>query len=172
MPWKIVNLDYDCDRPHLHMRDPKLPIHMRVFLDGEKLVEVGIGSEDPDRCHLRAYVYPEDVLVQATHFTLEDLSVLISILASLDVEAETRLGAIAWTNHKTGNGNGVFPGNISAFTKPVASWPQDLTDEALVELLGDLERVPMVRRKVVLAEAARRGIRITRRGVRISTEEG
>jgi hypothetical protein len=64
MPWKIVNLDYACDRPHLHMRDPGAPIHLRTYFDGH--VEISIGAEEPDDCFVRATVSRDVVVVNAT----------------------------------------------------------------------------------------------------------
>ena len=42
MPWKIVNLDYAA-RPHLHLKDPGAPIHLRTFFEDQR-VEIGLGG--------------------------------------------------------------------------------------------------------------------------------
>src|SRR5207244_4130116 len=88
MPWKIVNLDYGA-RPHLHLKDPNAPIHMRAFFADQR-VEIGLGEDDPEDCFVRATVTPDDVVVHATKFEAVHVQILSSILASLDVEPTER----------------------------------------------------------------------------------
>ena len=66
MPWKIVNLEYACDRPHVHVRDPGAPIHLRTYLDGH--AEIAIGAELPDDRFVRASVSRDLVVANATRF--------------------------------------------------------------------------------------------------------
>jgi hypothetical protein len=99
MPWKIVNLDYSCERPHLHMKDPGQPIHLRAYL-AEELVEIALGADDPEDCSVRATVSPDAVTVAATRFEPLHVKILSSILGSLDVEPEERDTALAWMQEK------------------------------------------------------------------------
>ncbi|MBN9166977.1 MAG: hypothetical protein BGO98_11760 [Myxococcales bacterium 68-20] len=161
MPWKIVNLDYE-SRPHLHLKDPHAPIHLRSFFADQR-VEIGIGADDPEDCHVRATVTPDDVVVQATAFEPVHVQILSSILASLDVEPDEREAALAWMRdemraHRV-DAPSVFRGNVASFPR-ATGWPHDLTDSALLESLGDRERIPSTRVKALLAEVRRRGLRV------------
>lgn len=162
MPWKIVNLDYAA-RPHLHLRDPNAPIHLRSFFDDQR-VEIGLGADDPEDCFVRATVTPDDVVVQATKFEPIHVRILSSILASLDVEPEERRDALAWMQDRLptrAEGRGaevVLPGNVDSFPPPTG-WPYDLTDSALLESLHDREGTPHTRISALLREAQRRGLR-------------
>jgi hypothetical protein len=147
MPWKIVNLDYSCDRPHLHMKDPGQPIHLRAYL-AEELVEIALGAEEPEECPVRATVSPEVVDVVATRFEPLHLKILSSILGSLDVEPDERaFGPDGW-----------LQGNIETFPAP-SGWPYDLTDEALMDSIRDPTEIPSARRQALHREARRRGLR-------------
>jgi hypothetical protein len=162
MPWKIVNLDHSV-RAHLHLKDPKAPIHLRAFFADQR-VEIGLGAEDPEDCSVRATVTPDDVTVQATKFEPLDVEILSSILASLDVEPTERDNALAWMNDRirssrpTPSRGVLLPGNVDAFPPPTG-WPYDLTDEALLESLEDREATPDTRIQALLREARRRGLR-------------
>jgi hypothetical protein len=162
MPWKIVNLEYS-DRSHLHLKDPKAPIHLRTFFADQR-VEIGLGAEDPEECSVRATVTSEDVTVHATQFEPLDVQILSSILASLDVEPGERDAALAWMHERmgpqgnTGGRGTIFPGNVAAFPRP-SGWPYDLTNEALLESLDDREGAPKTRLQALLREARRRGLR-------------
>src|SRR5690606_35953491 len=121
MPWKIVNLDY-ADRPHLHLKDPNAPIHLRAFFTDQR-VEIGLGAEDPEDCFVRATVTPDDVSVKATKFEPLHVQILSSIFASLDVEPGEREEALAWMNEKLRAARGVdrhatLPGNVDSFPPP------------------------------------------------------
>lgn len=153
MPWKIVNLDHDCSRPHLHLKDPARLIHLRTFFDGEGLVEVAVGAESVGECRIRAYVTPADVRVDATEFTLEDLQIIDSVLASLDVVAEDRRAAIEWTTGRKVGEGGFYAGNLARFAPVKASnWPHDLEDDALLEAYKDSARTPGARRNMLWNE--------------------
>ncbi len=157
MPWKIVNLDYE-GRPHLHLKDPNAPIHLRAFFADQR-VEIGLGDDDPEECFVRATVTPDDVVVQATRFEPLHVQILGSILGSLDVERDEREDALAWMRDALrGQRDGVFPGNVDAFPPPTG-WPYDLTDEALLESLDDREAIPHTRKSALMREARRRGLR-------------
>lgn len=162
MPWKIVNLDYAA-RPHLHLKDPNAPIHLRTFFE-DKRVEIGLGADDPEDCFVRATVTPDDVVVQATKFEPIHVQILSSILASLDVEPEERREALAWMQEQVPRGSfdrgpaPVLRGNVDSFAPPTG-WPYDLTDDALLESLGDREGTPHTRVSALLREAQRRGLR-------------
>jgi hypothetical protein len=161
MPWKIVNLDHACDRPHLHLKDPAQPIHLRsYFADGQ--VEVGLGSEDPDDCPVRAFVSRDTVVVSATRFEPLNVRILASILGSLDVEPDERDAALAWMNdrihQKRFDADGWLPGNVESFPPP-SGWPYDLTDDALRDSLRDSVDMPSTRRRALDREARRRGLR-------------
>lgn len=162
MPWKIVNLDYAA-RPHLHLKDPNAPIHLRTFFE-DKRVEIGLGADDPEDCFVRATVTPDDVVVHATKFEPIHVQILSSILASLDVDPEERRAALAWMQDRIPRGSfdrgsaPILPGNIDAFPPP-SGWPYDLTDEALLESLGDRQGAPHTRVTALLREAQRRGLR-------------
>src|SRR5438093_13151829 len=95
MPWKIVNLDYSSARPHLHLKDPNAPIHLRTFFADQR-VEIGLGADDPEDCTVRATVTADDVVVEATKFEPLHVQILSSILTSLDVEPGERDAALAW----------------------------------------------------------------------------
>jgi hypothetical protein len=161
MPWKIVNLDYAGDRPHLHVRDPNAPIHLRAFF-GDALVEVGLGGEEPDDCFVRARVSPDAVVVEATQFERVHVRILESILASLDVEPAERDEALAWMHDAIAlaalPAGAMLPGNIASFPPPTG-WPYDLTDAALLDSLNDREDVPATRLRALEREARRRGLR-------------
>lgn len=164
MPWKIVNLDY-ASRPHLHLKDPNAPIHLRAFFQ-EQRVEIGLGADDPEDCFVRATVTPDDVVVQATRFEPVHVQILSSILASLDVEPEERRDALAWMQERLPPRRGsdrepgpVLPGNVDGFPPPTG-WPYDLTDDALLESLDDREGTPHTRMSALLREAQRRGLRV------------
>ncbi len=169
MPWKIVNLDYACDRPHLHVKDPHAPIHLRTFFD-DQLVEIGIGEEEPDACFVRATVSRDRVVVKATKFKELHVQILSTILAALDVEPEDRDEALSWMNKLLADGRtkaerDVFlRGNVTSFPPPTG-WPYDLTDEALAESLRD-SGLPVTRAKALQREALRRGFRAGRRSSR------
>jgi hypothetical protein len=157
MPWKIVNLDYACDRPHLHLKDPHAPIHLRSYFD-EQLVEIGLGGEDPDTCFVRATVSADAVAVDATKFQALHVQILQSILASLDVEPEERAEALAWMKERMPRDDEAFAaGNVDAFAPP-SGWPYDLTDEALVISLKDSEGIPSTRWRALVREAKRRDL--------------
>lgn len=162
MPWKIVNLDYAA-RPHLHIKDPNAPIHLRAFFD-DRRVEIGLGADDPEDCFVRATVTPDDVVVRATHFEPLHVQILTSILTSLDVEPGEREAALAWMHERLSAAGadrrgGVFPGNVESFPPPTG-WPYDLTDEALLESLADREGAPHTRISALLREARRRGLKV------------
>lgn len=160
MPWKIVNLDYACDRPHLHMKDPQSPIHLRSYFADQE-VEIGLGDEEPDFCFVRARVTPDVVKVQATKFEPLHLQILQSIFASLDVEPEERDQALSWMRERIGgprDADGFLRGNIEAFPPPTG-WPYDLTDDALLDSIRDADGIPSTRRRALEREAERRGLR-------------
>lgn len=154
MPWKIVNLDYAA-RPHLHLKDPGAPIHLRTFFD-DRRVEIGLGAEDPEECFVRATVTADDVRVEAIRFEPVHVRILASILASLDVEPEERERALAWMQDELAHG-GALRGNVTAFPPPTG-WPYDLEDDALLESLDDREDVPHTRAAALRREAQRRGL--------------
>jgi hypothetical protein len=154
MPWKIVHLDYTA-RPHLHLKDPNQPIHLRTFFQDQR-VEIGIGADDPEDCCVRATVTPDDVIVKATRFEARDVQILSSILASLDVEPAERDDALAWMQDQLRRG-GALRGNIEAFPAPTG-WPYDLTNESLLESLADREGAPHTRINALKREAERRGL--------------
>jgi hypothetical protein len=161
MPWKIVNLDHACDRPHLHLKDPAQPIHLRTyFATGQ--VEVGLGAEDPDDCPVRAFVSHDAVFVSATRFEPLHVKILSSILASLDVEPGDRDAALAWMNERVRrrafDEGGWLEGNVAAFPPP-SGWPYDLTDDALLDSIRDGVDVASTRRRALEREAQRRGLR-------------
>lgn len=164
MPWKIVNLDYAGDRPHLHIKDPNAPIHLRTFFGGGSVggfVEVGLGGEEPDDCVVRARVSPDAVVVEATRFERVHVRILESILASLDVEPAERDDALAWMYDAIGRAtpaDTILPGNVASFPAPTG-WPYDLTDAALLDSLRDREDVPATRLRALEREAIRRGLR-------------
>jgi hypothetical protein len=161
MPWKIVNLDYSCDRPHLHMKDPNQPIHLRAYL-AEERVEVALGADDPEECSVRAIVSPDAVEVTATRFEPLHLKILSSILGSLDVEPDERDTALAWMHERLARRafgpDGWLEGNVAAFPVP-SGWPYDLTDEALIVSIRDPTEIPNARRQALQREARRRGMR-------------
>jgi hypothetical protein len=157
MPWKIVNLEYAGDRPHLHIKDPNQPIHLRSFFD-DRTVEIGLGAEDPEDCCVRATVSPDDVVVRATKFEPLHVQILSSILASLDVEPDERDDALAWMHDRLAREGqrGWLSGNVAAFAPPTG-WPYDLTNEALRDSMQDTG-TPSTRRKALEREARRRGM--------------
>lgn len=162
MPWKIVNLDYG-DRPHLHIKDPNAPIHLRSYFD-DRRVEIALGADDPDECFVRATVSPDAVVVDATKFEAIHVSILQSILASLDVEPDERDEALAWMNERLAvarreRDGGALRGNVAAFPPPTG-WPYDLTDAALLDSIRDSEAIPSTRRRALHREAKRRGLRV------------
>ncbi|MBX3214646.1 MAG: hypothetical protein KF850_21605 [Labilithrix sp.] len=162
MPWKIVNLDYS-ERPHLHLKDPSSPIHLRTFFADQR-VEIGLGADDPEDCVVRATVTPDDVVVRATRFEPLHVQILSSILSSLDVEPGERDDALAWMHERvrarrtTDTRGAMLEGNVAAFPPP-SGWPYDLTDDALIESLSDREGAPHTRVSALLREARRRGLR-------------
>lgn len=167
MPWKIVNLDYAA-RPHLHLKDPNAPIHLRTFFADQR-VEIGLGADDPEDCFVRATVTPDKVVVQATKFEPLHVPILASILASLDVEPDERQEALAWMQEQLPGsrassvagqraGEVVLRGNVPSFP-PATGWPHDLTDDALLDSLADREGTPHTRASALLREARRRGLR-------------
>jgi len=161
MPWKIVNLDYAA-RPHLHLKDPNAPIHLRAFFEDQR-VEIGLGADDPEECFVRATVTPDDVVVKATKFEPIHVQILSSILASLDVEPDERRDALAWMQDQLPRGGDrgpapVLRGNVDSFPPPTG-WPYDLTDDALLESLQDREGTPHTRVSALVREAQRRGLR-------------
>lgn len=160
MPWKIVNLDYAA-RPHLHLKDPNQPIHLRTFFQDQR-VEIGIGADDPEECCVRATVTPDDVSVKATRFEPRDVQILSSVLASLDVDPSEREEALAWMQDQLRRG-GALRGNVDAFPPPTG-WPYDLTNEALLESLADREGAPHTRLGALKREAERRGLVAPPRG--------
>jgi hypothetical protein len=161
MPWKIVNLDYACERPHLHMKDPGQPIHLRAYL-AEEQVEIALGADDPDDCSVRATVSPDAVDVVATRFEPLHVKILTSILGSLDVEPDERDTALAWMHDRMAKRafgpDGCLEGNVAAFPLP-SGWPYDLTDDALIDSIRDPTEIPSARRQALHREARRRKIR-------------
>ena len=158
MPWKIVNLDY-ATRPHLHIKDPGAPIHLRTFFADQR-VEIGIGSDEPDDCPVRATVTPDDVVVQAVEFEPVHIQILSSILTSLDVDPDDREDALEWMRDAlvdAGRDARVVRGNVDSFPPPTG-WPYDLTDDALLESLDDRDGAPSTRINALLREARRRGL--------------
>jgi len=161
MPWKIVNLDYSCERPHLHMKDPGQPIHLRAYL-AEERVEIALGADDPEDCAVRATVSPDVVEVVATRFEPLHVKILSSILGSLDVEPDERDAALAWMHERVERRafgpDGWLEGNVAAFPVP-SGWPYDLTDDALIDSIHDPTEIPSARRQALHREARRRGMR-------------
>jgi hypothetical protein len=161
MPWKIVNLDFACERPHLHMKDPGQPIHLRAYL-AEEQVEIALGADDPDDCSVRATVSPDAVDVVATRFEPLHVKILTSILGSLDVEPDERDTALAWMHERMAKRafgpDGWLEGNVAAFPLP-SGWPYDLTDDALIDSIRDPTEIPSARRQALHREARRRKIR-------------
>lgn len=170
MPWKIVNLDYACDKPHLHIKDPNAPIHLRTYFD-DRRVEIGLGADEPDGCFVRATVSPDAVVVSATKFEALHVQILSSIFASLDVEPEERDEALAWMNEALARGrserdeDGFARGNVASFPPPTG-WPYDLTDAALLDSIRDSEGIPSTRSRAMEREAIRRGLRGPMRSTR------
>jgi hypothetical protein len=170
MPWKIVNLDYACDAPHLHMKDPNAPIHMRSYFKDHR-VEIGLGGDEPDLCFVRATVSPDAVVVAATKFEARHVQILQSIFASLDVEPDERDEALAWMNERLANVNaesdddGFLRGNVESFPPPTG-WPYDLTDAALLDSIRDSEGIPSTRSRALAREQKRRGLRVDTRTAR------
>ena len=180
MPWKIVNLDY-ATRPHLHIKDPNAPIHLRAFFADQR-VEIGLGAEEPEECFVRATVTPDEVVVQAIEFEPMHVQILASILASLDVDPDERDDALAWMREKLPPGTraGVpvargergergapverIRGNVASFPPPTG-WPYDLADDALLDSLADREGTPHTRVSALLREAQRRGLRASSRAM-------
>ena len=162
MPWKIVNLDYACDRPHLHMKDPGQPIHLRAYV-AEEQVEISLGADDPEECPVRATVSPDAVTVTATRFEPLHVKILSSILGSLDVEPAEREDALAWMNERVDRRafgpDGWLEGNVAAFPEPTG-WPYDLTDAALIDSIDDPTEIPSARRQALHREARRRGLKL------------
>lgn len=160
MPWKIVNLDYTCERPHLHMKDPVQPIHLRAYFDAEQ-VEIALGADDPEECPVRATVSPEVVEVAATRFEPLHVKILASILGSLDVEPEERDASLAWMHARLTRealgADGWLTGNVASFPAP-SGWPYDLTDDALRDSIDDRTEIPSARRQALHREARRRGM--------------
>jgi len=158
MPWKIVNLDYSSERPHLHMKDPGQPIHLRAYL-AEELVEIALGADDPEDCSVRATVSPDAVNVVGTRFEPLHVKILSSILGSLDIEPDERDAALAWMNEKIARRafgpDGWLEGNVAAFPVP-SGWPYDLTDDALLDSIHDPTEIPSARRQALHREARRR----------------
>jgi hypothetical protein len=163
VPWKIVNLDY-ADRPHLHLKDPSAPIHLRTFFADQR-VEIGLGADDPEDCFVRATVTPDDVTVRATKFEPVHVQILSSIFTSLDVEPGERDAALAWMHERVrtqrpgGDRGAILEGNVASFPPP-SGWPYDLTDDALLESLGDRKDAPHTRVNALLREARRRGLHV------------
>jgi hypothetical protein len=174
MPWKIVNLDHACARPHLHLKDPAQPIHLRSYFADEQ-VELGLGSDDPDDCAVRALVSRDSVVVSATRFEPVHVKILASILASLDVEPDERDAALAWMNERLRtrafDAEGWLEGNVASFPPP-AGWPYDLTDEALLDSIRDGVDIPSTRRRALDREARRRGLRVGARAPEIIRRPG
>lgn len=164
MPWKIVNLDLEGESPHLHMKDPAQPIHLRAYL-AEERVEIALGADDPDECPVRATVSADAVEVVATRFEPLHVKILSSILGSLDVEPAEREEALAWMNDRLAvrsggralRPDGWLEGNIAAFPAP-EGWPYDLTNEALLDSIRDPTEIPSARRQALRREARRRGL--------------
>jgi hypothetical protein len=163
MPWKIVNLDYASARPHLHMKDPNAPIHMRAFFADQR-VEIGLGADDPEECFVRAEVTPDDVSVSAIKFEPRHVQILASILTSLDVEPGEREDALAWMQAELSAHDGdaraagaMLRGNVATFPPPTG-WPYDLADDVLLESLADRKDAPHTRTSALLREARRRGL--------------
>jgi hypothetical protein len=157
MPWKIVNLDYAADRPHLHLKDPNAPIHLRAFFTDAR-IEIGLGADDPEDCVVRATVTADDVLVNATRFEPVHVQILTSIFTSLDVEPGERDAALEWMRDRLADAPrdaATHRGNVEAFPPP-EGWPYDLTDAALLESLADREGAPRTRVQALLREARRR----------------
>lgn len=169
MPWKIVNLDYN-DRPHLHLKDPGAPIHLRTFFADQR-VEVGLGADDPEECFVRASVTADDVIVKATKFEPLHVQILASVLGSLDVEPSERDAALGWMQERVKSrdaardASGMLLGNIDAFPAP-QGWPYDLTDDALLESLADRKATPHTRIGALEREAVRRGLRPSAKATR------
>jgi hypothetical protein len=161
MPWKIVNLDSTGERPHLHMKDPGQPIHLRAYLT-EGRVEIALGADEPEECPVRATVSPDAVVVAATSFEPLHVKILSSILGSLDVEPEERDEALGWMNERVARRalrpDGWLEGNVAAFPAP-SGWPYDLTDDALIDSIRDPTEIPSARRQALHREARRRGLR-------------
>lgn len=161
MPWKIVNLNYDARRPHLHQRDPREAIHMRVYLDGSGDVEICVGEDihNPDACPVRAVVTAETCVVNATRFQRFHFDVLVNILASLDVAGADRDDALGWMSASIARGphGSWYEGNVASH--PVESaWPGDLTDDALIETCRDSVGVSKSRFLTLSNEMRRRGL--------------
>jgi hypothetical protein len=161
VPWKIVNLDY-ADKPHLHLKDPNAPIHLRVFFSDQR-VEIGLGADDPEDCFVRATVTPDDVAVRATTFEPLHVQILSSIFTSLDVEPAERDDALAWMQDRVRAERpargAMLEGNVDSFPPP-SGWPYDLTDEVLLESLADRKAAPHTRVNALLREARRRNLRV------------
>ncbi len=176
MPWKIVNLDYDAERPHMHLADVRSPgMHMRVFLD-DRSVEVLVGGgKNIYRSPVQAIVTPTGVEVHAFWFKGLYAKILDHILVSLDVSVEDRQQATSWMRERMDKtpGGDPFPpdhfastskqpcwiGNVTGPAKSFVQnfgWPFDLNDESLVESLRD-PALPEPRRNALFAEARRRG---------------
>ncbi len=163
MPWKIVNLDYDCQRPHLHMRDPGNPIHMRTYF-GSGEVEIGIGAEHPEECPVRVSVTADDVVSKVTRFQRQHILILKSILMNLDVEGKDLDRSLSWMCRTMVEGppqEGWYRGNITAHPAP-QGWPYDLTDAALIDTLKESirpsRRVSESRLEAIQDEVLRRGL--------------
>jgi hypothetical protein len=166
MPWKIVNLDYAGDRPHLHIKDPNAPIHLRSYFD-DRHVEIALGDEEADQCFVRATVSPDAVVVHATRFEAVHVQILSSIFASLDVEPEERDEALSWMKDvmRSARTERSFPGDVDSFPPPTG-WPYDLTDAALLDSIKDSEAIPSTRSRALAREAERRGLRAAPRNAR------
>jgi len=164
MPWQIVTLDHDAQRPHMILTDRKPPgCHMRVYFD--KTIEIFLGHEDLFECPVRAIVTPDEIVVVAVRYSMFHVVVLDHILASLDVVHTDRRAALAWMRQGVPEARDRhledaewIDGNVAGPLAVREGWPFDLVDEDILSALRD-PALPKVRSVRLEREAERRGLR-------------
>ncbi len=176
MPWKIVNLDYDAKRPHLHQADIRPPgVHMRIFFDDHSVEVLVGGGKNIYRSPVQAIVTPTSIDVRAFWFNALYVKIVDHVLVSVDVSVTDRLQALGWmyermakkpegeqyvSEHYTRDDGASWVGNVTGSAKSFVEnfgWPFELSDVALAESIRDPAQ-PRPRRNALFAEARRRGL--------------
>lgn len=158
---QILNAEYGGKYPHIHMKDPRNPLHLVTGLrDG--ITHVYVGGNTPDKCPLHVTLDREGLgVVRAERFTRFHYDLLMTTVTSLGAIAAEREEALGWMIRivrETSPVDGFWNGRKPANGPEIVMWPRTLDDEDLIEALHERQAMAKVRFEAIVAEVQSRGL--------------
>jgi hypothetical protein len=164
---QILNAEYGGKYPHIHLKDPKNPLHLVTGLrDGR--THVYVGGNTPGKCPLHVTLDLEGIHVgRAERFTRYHYDLLMTALTSLGTipaEREEALGWMMQLTRETSPLDGFWHGRKAPPAPEMHMWPSTLDDEDLIEALHERIAMSKVRFEAIVSEVQRRGLDSSRKG--------